>query len=120
MAAPQHATLPNTAYFESDPTSAVWAGKYTWISALGFLGTTPCVAGRESLNRSLREDRGKTLILGVQWSEMPCSALNANIPWPSRSRWKTPSEGQRFLAPQFDRHREGPQNSGAPIKTGKE
>src|SRR3954454_15610634 len=88
----------------SDPTSTVWLGKHSWISALGFLGTTPCGAGRGRLNRSLRENRGKTLIFGVQGSEMPSSAPNANTVWPTRSRQKTLPEGQRFLAPQFDRY----------------
>src|SRR3954464_2459116 len=97
----------------SGPTSAVWPGKYTWISALGFLGTTPCGAGRGSLNGPLSENRGITLILGVQGSEMPSSTLNANTPWPSRSRQKIRQKGSEFLAPQFDSYREGSQNSAA-------
>src|SRR4051794_25723938 len=52
-------------------TSAVWPGKCIWVSTLGFLGTTPCGAGRESLDRLLNENRGITLIFGVQGSEMP-------------------------------------------------
>ena len=51
-----------------------------------FLGTTLCGAGWGSLNRPLRKNRGKPLIFGVPWGEMPSSALNANTLWPSRSR----------------------------------
>src|SRR3954470_25014877 len=51
-----------------------------------FLGTTPCGAGRKSLNRSMSENRGIALIFGVQGSEMTSSTQNGNTSWPSRSR----------------------------------
>jgi len=51
-----------------------------------FLGTTPCGAGRGSLNRSVSENRSIALIFGVWGREMPFSALNASTSWLSRSR----------------------------------
>ena len=50
-----------------------------------FLGTTPCGAGRRSLKRSMSENRGMALIVGVQGSEMPSSTQKGTTPWPSRS-----------------------------------
>jgi hypothetical protein len=61
----------------------------------------------------MSENQGKALMFGVRGNKMPSSSPEWQHAAAEPVKTENPFEGQQFLAPQFDCHREGPQNSAA-------